>query len=82
MSLYLSQEQVARMLRQYRTKTLNKGDLKIIRLDRNMVDVFTGEGWHSRSRYRWNNGRWCYMSGVRLTAIDVALLPQNRAAGS
>lgn len=80
MSIELSQNQVERMLRQYKAKSLNVGDMKIIRLDHRTADVFTGEGWSSRSRYRkMGDARWAYLSGVRLSATEVAQLPLNRA---
>lgn len=78
MSLTISQEKIDMMIRQYKARNLNVGDLKVIKLDRNMLDVFKGEGWANRARYRLVNGRWAYVAGVRLTAGDVALLPVVR----
>jgi hypothetical protein len=67
-----------RDIRQYRAHTTNVEDLKIIFIDRNLCDIFKGTGWASQSRYRMVNGRWAFMSGVRLTAADVARIPNRR----
>ena len=68
-------EWAARCLRQYSKHIINSGDTKIIMIDRNLCDVFTGNGWTSRSRYRKMAGRWAHVSGIRLNAYIAALLP-------
>lgn len=77
--LEISSEAVSRMLRQYRahTSTTKEGN-KVVRLGRDQVDVFTGDGWANRSRYRVVNGRWAHMAGVRLTAGVIQTLPNVR----
>lgn len=64
-----------RALRQYNRHVINSGDMKIILIDRNLADVFTGLGWSHRSRYRLMGGRWQHVAGTRLNAATVALLP-------
>lgn len=64
-----------RSIRQYNKHTINSGDVKIILIDRNIADVFTGMGWTTRSRYRLLGGRWAYVSGIRLNASTASLLP-------
>lgn len=69
----------ARSLRQYRAHTINKDGVKIIRIGRDLVHVFTNTGWTNHSRYRVSNGRWSYLSGVRLSASVIqSLLPDVR----
>lgn len=65
----------ARNIRQYLKHVIKQGDAHIILIAHNLADVFTGKGWANRSRYRLMNGRWCYVSGVRLTSMTAALLP-------
>lgn len=69
----------ARSIRQYLAHTSNKDGTKIIKIGRDLIDVFTGSGWTNRSRYRVVNGRWAYMAGVRLTAgVIQSTLPNVR----
>jgi hypothetical protein len=80
--LVISPERIAMMLRQYKARSFpTVGDLKVIALDRNMLDVFKGEGWANRGRYRVVNGRWAHVTGIRLTTADIQLLPSVRRVG-
>lgn len=68
---------IQRSLRQYNRHIINSGEVKIVLIDRNIADVFTGLGWNNRSRYRLMNGRWAYVNGIRLNASVVSLLPSR-----
>lgn len=69
----------AQMIRQHKAHTSYTPDGVVIRIGRDLVDVFTGSGWASRSRYRLTNGKWEYQVGARLTAQQRTLLPVSRA---
>ncbi len=75
MSLTLSQNQVSRMMRQYKAHVTNTATAHMIRIGHNLCDVFTGNGWSTRSRYRLTNGRWLHVTGPKLDARTSALLP-------
>ncbi len=76
MSLTLSDTQVARMLRQYKSHVTVAAGTHMIRIGRDLCDVFTGTGWTTRSRYRLTNGRWIHITGLKLAAPLTALLPR------
>jgi hypothetical protein len=74
----LTAGQIQRSLRQYARHVINTAcGARIILIDRNIADVFTGTGWGNRSRYRLMGGKWAYVSGIRLSAGTAALLPSR-----
>lgn len=61
------------MLNQYEEKTgLTKTGHFIYKSTNTLVDVFSGEGWASCSRYRRLRGKWVHLSGPKLSAEVVA----------
>ena len=50
--------------------------MKILKAQRNIIDVFRGEGWYNWSRYRLvkSNTRIVFIGGVKLNHALMSLL--------
>lgn len=63
----------AQLLAQFKAKQVKFVDgLQVMKASRTVMDIFTGLGWQSHSRYRLVKGRWLHVQGAPLSTYDLS----------